>query len=178
MRIALIASPFICVPPQRYGGTELFIGQLALGLKELGLEPVVYTNGESQIPVERRWIYPTAEWPIKGEIHANLKDINHTGWAVADARADCDIIHLNNAPGLVHARFGAAPLVYTIHHPQEPCLSEYYANFHETNFVTISDFQRLREKMPLIRTIHHGLDFANYQLVREKQPYVAFIGDR
>ena len=29
MRIALIASPFISVPPKKYGGTELFISQLA-----------------------------------------------------------------------------------------------------------------------------------------------------
>ena len=32
MRVALVASPFISVPPKRYGGTELFIAQLAEGL--------------------------------------------------------------------------------------------------------------------------------------------------
>ena len=36
MRIALIASPFISVPPKKYGGTELFIAQLAEGLTRLG----------------------------------------------------------------------------------------------------------------------------------------------
>src|SRR5690348_803787 len=112
MRIALIAPPFICVPPQRYGGTELFVAQLATGLKNLGHEPVVYTNGESQVPVERRWIYPTSDWPIDGEIHAHLKDINHTGWAMADAGRDCEIIHLNNAPGLAQSRMTSLPIVY------------------------------------------------------------------
>ena len=29
MRIALIAPPFICVPPKMYGGTELFVANLA-----------------------------------------------------------------------------------------------------------------------------------------------------
>ena len=176
MRIGLVASPFICVPPQKYGGTELFIAQLAVGLKKLGIETVVYTNGESTVPVERRWLYPKSEWPIRGEIHANLKDINHTAWAVADARHDCDLIHLNNAPGLAHSRFGVPPLVYTIHHPHDEGLSEFYQSYPETNFVTISDFQRVRETLPRIRTIHHGLDFELYRLVPQKQPYAAFIG--
>ena len=176
MRIALVASPFICVPPQRYGGTELFIGELALGLKKLGLEPVVYTNGESEIPVERRWLYPQAEWPIVGEIHGSMKDINHTAWAIADAREDCDVIHLNNAPGLAHSRLQIPPLAYTIHHPYDPGLSEFYGYYPDTYFVTISDFQRQREKMPRIRTIHHGLDFASYRLVEKKENYLAFIG--
>lgn len=176
MRIGLIASPFICVPPQKYGGTELFVEQLAVGLKKLGVEPVVYTNGESTVPVERRWLYPKSEWPIKGEIHANLKDINHTAWAVADARSNCDLIHLNSAPGLANSRFGTPPLVYTIHHPHDESLSGYYQNFPETNYVTISNFQRVRERMPRVRTIHHGLDFGPYRLVRNKEPYVAFIG--
>jgi glycosyltransferase involved in cell wall biosynthesis len=176
MRIALVASPFICVPPQRYGGTELFVGELALGLKKLGLDPVVYTNGESEIQVERRWLYPKAEWPIAGEIHASMKDINHTAWAIADAREDCDVIHLNSAPGLAHSRFNIPPMVYTIHHPYDASLSEFYGHYPETYFVTISDFQRQHEKMPRIRTIHHGLNFDSYRLVEEKEPYVAFIG--
>ena len=176
MRIGLVASPFICVPPQKYGGTELFVAQLAVGLKRLGMEPVVYTNGESTVPVERRWYYEKSEWPITGEIHANLKDINHTAWAVADARRDCDILHLNNAPGLAHSRFEVPPLVYTIHHPHEESLSRYYQNFPEVNYVTISDFQKKRERMPRVRTIYHGLNFDRYRLVTKKQPYVAFIG--
>ena len=38
MRIAIIAPPFICVPPKNYGGTELFIAQVAEGLKYLTRE--------------------------------------------------------------------------------------------------------------------------------------------
>jgi hypothetical protein len=57
MRVALIAPPFIPIPPQRYGGTELFLASLAQGLKKLGHEVVVYANGESELPVEVRWLY-------------------------------------------------------------------------------------------------------------------------
>lgn len=176
MRIALIAPPFISVPPQEYGGTELFIADLAKGLADLGYEVVLYTNGESTLEVEKRWIYPKSEWPIKGEIHDSLKDMNHTSWAVADARRDCDIVHLNNAPGLAHSRFVNLPFVYTIHHPSDEALSEFYNNYPEVTYVTISRFQQQREKMPHIRTIHHGINLPLYELVEKKQPYLSFIG--
>ena len=49
MRIVLVASPFISVPPTHYGGTELFIAHLAEGLNRRGIETVVYCNGESTV---------------------------------------------------------------------------------------------------------------------------------
>ena len=50
MRIALIAPPFIEVPPRRYGGTELFIGNLASELHARGHDVTVYGNGDWQLP--------------------------------------------------------------------------------------------------------------------------------
>ena len=54
MVIGLIASPFVEVPPQRYGETELFVANLAVGIKDVGHEVVAYANGESKLPVEVR----------------------------------------------------------------------------------------------------------------------------
>jgi hypothetical protein len=51
MRVAIVAPPFIPVPPVEYGGTELFIDDLARGLHALGVEVIVYTNGESTVGV-------------------------------------------------------------------------------------------------------------------------------
>src|SRR3954467_13570981 len=127
MRIALIVPPFISVPPKRYGGTELFAAQLAQGLDRLGFDVVVYTNGESTVPVEKRWIYPESLWPINAEIHSDLRDINHGAWAVRDAIDSCDIIHISNAPSLAYSRFTDKPFVYTLHHSHEPFLSELYS---------------------------------------------------
>ncbi len=176
MRIGLIAPPFISVPPAKYGGTELFIAHLACGLKKLGHDVVVYTNGESTVPVDCRWLYDQGEWPIDGDVHGSLKDINHSAWAVADAHSTCDLLHLNNAPGLVFSRFISTPFVYTIHHPHEPSLSDFYRHYPNVHYVTISDFQRHRESVPHLTTIHHGLNFTKYRLTTEKQPYLAFIG--
>ena len=176
MRIALISPPFISVPPRRYGGTELFIAHLAGGLVERGFDVVLYTNGESTAKLEKKWLYKEGEWPIKGEVFDSLKDINHTSWAMADAARDCDLIHLNNAPGLANSRFFSVPLVYTLHHVHQDALSTFYEHFPDVHYVTISEFQRQRERMPQIRTIHHGIDVSLYRLVTKKQSYLSFIG--
>lgn len=105
MRIAIIASPFLSIPPRKYGGTELFIGELAQGLKRQGVDVVVYACGESTLTTEVRSLYPVEDWPIEGEIYANLKDLNHTAWALRDCWETADIVHLNNTAGIAFSRF-------------------------------------------------------------------------
>ena len=176
MRIALIAPPFISVPPKRYGGTELFIAHLAEGLKKNGIDVVVYANGDSTVDVEVKSLYAEAEWPLKGEIFSNLKDVNHCSWAVANAIKDCDIVHLNNASGLSLTRFTDVPFIYTVHHPREEELSEFYSYYPQVQYVAISEFQRSQESMPKLRTIHHGVKIEDYPFRENKQNYLSFIG--
>jgi len=177
MRVALVSPPFLPVPPPKYGGTELFIAQLAEGLKNLGIDVVVYSNGESTVKVENRWIYKNKQWPLRGEVFDNVQDFNHASWAISDAAQDCDVIHLNNVPALMFTRFVRdSKFVYTVHHVHEDHLSNLYHYFPEVEFVTISDFQRRRESMARMRTIHHGIDLTQYRLQDKKQAYLSFLG--
>lgn len=176
MRIALIAPPFIPVPPVRYGGTELFVAQLARGLKALGVDTVVYACGESTVNTEVRWLYYKSEWPIGGEIHGDLKDLNHTSWALRDCWDTADIVHLNNAPGLAFARFDGPKFAYTIHHPIDERWNDYYSNFPSVEYVSISRYQQQRVSFPNVRTIHHGVDLSQYPFQRHPGKYLSFIG--
>ena len=176
MRVGLIAPPFISVPPKDYGGTELFIAQLAEGLHKRGLEVVVYTNGESTVGVEKRCMYPAAQWPIKFDGHAFLKDMEHSAWAMKDGAACCDLLHVHEAPALTCSRFVDLPLVCTLHGPHEARLSETYARYPGVYYVSISDSQGRQESMPRLRTIHHGIDLNSYELRTQKQQYLSFIG--
>lgn len=176
MRVGLISPPFIPVPPKLYGGTELFVAHLAEGLQQRGIDVVVYSNAESTVKAENRFIYGKAEWPVQSEIHAQFKDANHTAWAVRDAADSCDIIHLNNATGITYSRFLDAPFVCTVHHPKVPELSEFYRFYPDVTYVMISEAQRNLESMLRMQIIHHGISMGSYSLVEEKQPYLAFIG--
>ena len=176
MKIALVAPPYIPVPPKKYGGTELFLAELARRLQSQGVEVVVYTVGESKVEAPIRWLYEKGQWPLKGEIDGTLKALSHASWAVRDASRDCDIIHVNSAPAVSFSRFADRPVVHTVHHAYEKEFSAYYEMFPEVSYVTISDFQQQMLRMPRMRTIHHGIDPSLYTLHKSKQPYFSFLG--
>lgn len=176
MKIALVAPPFIAVPPKKYGGTELFVAELAEGLQQQGAEVVLYANGESTAPVELRSIYQQEEWPIEGNVDASLKGLCHSAWAVHDASQSADVIHVNSAPGLSFSRFVEQPFVYTVHHAYDRSLEDYYEKLPDVQYVTISDFQQQQLHMPHMRTIHHGIKPSLYQVQETKQQYLCFLG--
>jgi len=176
MKVGIIAPPFITVPPTNYGGTELFIADLACGLKKLGASVIVYTNAESTVDVERRWLYPNAVWPVGKDDHPELCDLDHTTWALRDATTSCDVVHMNTAQGIACSRLVTIPVVYTLHHPTVPKISEFYARFPAVDYVCISNDQRSREQLPKMHTIHHGIDLGKYRLQESKQEYLSFIG--
>jgi glycosyltransferase involved in cell wall biosynthesis len=160
----------------RYGGTELFIAQLASGLTKSGHHVIVYANGESHVKGELRFMYPRSEWPVPSAAEAAIKELAHTAWACEDAARSADIVHVNCGPGVVFSRYVSTPFVATLHHPAEPALSELYARHPEVHYVAISRAQQARERLPQITTVHHGIDLARYRFVERKEPYLAFLG--
>jgi glycosyltransferase involved in cell wall biosynthesis len=175
MKIALVSPPFIAVPPKLYGGTELFIAELAQGLKERGVDVILYANGASTAPVETRWIFESEEWPVAGE-EATLKLLTHSAWAIRDASGEADIIHVNSALALSFLRFISTPVVYTVHHPLEPAFKRFYERLPGVNYVTISDFQRRQMSSPRLRTIHHGINFSDKSVSDKARSHLAFLG--
>jgi len=177
LHIALVAPPFIPVPPVAYGGTELFVAHLAEGLSARGHDVIVYANGESRVSCETRWRYAETDWPPRPGSETTLKSIDHAAWSVADiVREGFDVVHLNEAVAVPLSRFMSMPVVYTLHHPFEPDLSALYAKYPDVNYVAISDAQRARETAAKLRTIHHGLRVEDYVFEDRKQDYVCFLG--
>src|SRR5579864_745267 len=157
LKIALVAPPFIAVPPADYGGTELFVAHLAEGLSSAGVEVVVYANGESTVNVERRWLYERSHWPIKKPEEAWLCELNHAAWALQHAAKDCDVVHVQSSVALPLSRFVNAPVILTLHGPSQPNLSELYSHYPNVYYVCISEAQCGSEAMPKMQTIHHGI---------------------
>lgn len=177
MKIALIAPPFIAVPPLDYGGTELFVAHLAEGLTKAGIEVVVYSNGDSAVGAETRWIYPQSQWPIEISEETSLKNLNHHSWAIHDAlNQGCDLLHVQTPEALAFSRNVDSPMVLTLHGPHLDYLTAYYANFPDVEYVCISHSQCESESMPRIRTIHHGVDIQSYRFVERKQQWLSFLG--
>ncbi|HEU4641222.1 MAG TPA: glycosyltransferase family 4 protein [Gemmatimonadaceae bacterium] len=173
MRIALISTPFVAVPPRKYGGTELMVAELADGLVQRGHEVTLFATGDSTTPAELRWLYPTAQWPPN-----HMLELDHVTWALQQLLdEEYDVVHANCAPTLAFGRLAAAPpMVYTMHHMREPELSAFYMRFPEVYYVAISHDQARREiQLPRMEVIHHGLDPAKYEWSERAGDYVCFI---
>jgi glycosyltransferase involved in cell wall biosynthesis len=176
MRIALIASPFISVPPTRYGGTELFVAHLAEGLERKGIEAVVYCNGDSTVNAEKRYCYPRSEWPLSTETSGMLKELDHVSWSIEEAAKTCDLIHINSAPAITYSRYVSTPFVCTLHHPREIALTRVYERYPEIQYVAISEHQASVHPTLAVKTIHHGIDLTKYRLHVKKENYLCFLG--
>src|SRR5262249_25159148 len=136
MRVAVISTQFIRVPPGGYGGTELFCANLTSALVERGHDVTLFATGDSESAGELRWLFPHPNWPP-----GDQSEQVHVGWAleqIAESQVPYDAIQANSPFSLEIARQLGMPLVYTIHHVREPMLSALYADHPEVQFVAIS----------------------------------------
>lgn len=174
MRIAVVSTPFVAVPPRDYGGTELMIHELVEVLAGRGHELTLFATGDSTAAGPVHALYPEAQWPPDP-----LTDVNHVTWALAQiTHGGFDLVHVHSAVALGASRFmPGLPFVYTIHHEREPAFSAFYQHFPDVQFIAISHDQRRREvRLPRCEVIHHGLDPSRYGCVGRAHDYVCFIG--
>jgi glycosyltransferase involved in cell wall biosynthesis len=174
LRIAMISTPFIPVPPRDYGGTELIVHELVEGLLERGHQVTLFATGDSQTRATLRALYDEAVWPPEP-----ITELDHVSWAMGQAaEGGYDVAHAHSPTALGLGRLAPTlPLVYTLHHAQEPVLSGYYARFPGVDFVCISRDQCRRETgTEWCTVIHHGLDADRYQWSERAEPYVCFVG--
>lgn len=174
MRIAMISTPFVAVPPQGYGGTERVVYELVEGLVENGHDVTLFATGDSRTSAKLAFTLSEARWPPDEMI-----DVHHMAWAMSEvARGDFDLIHAHSYVALALKRMlRRTPLVYTLHHERNDRLSDFYRLNHDAHFVAISHDQAGREiTLPSVSVIHHGLDPDEFQWTRTPGDYVCFIG--
>lgn len=174
MRIAMVSTPFLAVPPKDYGGTELVVHELVDGLVDRGHAVTLFATGDSTTRAELRSLYPQAHWPPHP-----LADLNHLTWAMRGAAAGrFDVVHVHSAVGLAVSRLlPDLRVVYTLHHARDEQLSAFYRYYRDVQYIAISEDQRSREvPLPNCEVIHHGLDPAYFECVDRPGDYVAFVG--
>lgn len=174
LRVALVSTPFVSVPPRGYGGTELVVAELARALHARGVEVVVYATGDSHLPgIEVRSYFPAAQWPPDRDIERV-----HATWSLRDAARDprgFDVVHVHSPCAVEMARLCPYPVVCTLHHDHDPELTEIYEAAPHVKLVAISRAQARREKAPVAAVVHHGLDPSRFRPAPD-QGYLLFLG--
>ena len=174
MRIALVSTPFVAVPPPGYGGTELVVAELAWALRRRGVELVIYATGDSQVDgIEVRSYFPSAQWPPSRDV-----DETHAAWSLRDIARDpsgFDAVHLHSCAAVELARLCPYPAIATLHHDRDERLTRVYALNPQVHLVAISASQARRERAPITAIVHHGLSPDRFPFM-EEQGYLLYLG--
>lgn len=187
MRVAIVAEPYVPIPPNKYGGIEQVIYFLIKGLKEAGHEPILLGPGDSTVDCEILPIVPkTLSFPkAKREMlaHAQLvkKARRKTHKYLKELLPTIDIIHSH---GFDLEPFKDFPHVITLHNkiafddsnPNYTTI-DYLMKRKDLNYVSISNNQRaVCPELNYVGTVYNGEDFSKFPLVMDPEDYVCFLG--
>lgn len=177
MRIAIIAPPWLPVPPNGYGGTELVLDTLSRGLVALGQKVLLCASGDSEAAVPVHWVHRTH----LGTAGMNPADeLLHVIDAYdAAARWGADVIHDHTVTGPVWAQAHATlPTVTTNHGPfSDPLLTIYRRVARVVPVIAISEHHASTAgDLPVHRVIRHGLDVAGVPVGDGRGGYALFLG--
>jgi glycosyltransferase involved in cell wall biosynthesis len=176
LRVAIIAPPWVPVPPPAYGGTEAVLDCLARGMDAAGHEVLLFTTGDSTCPVPSKWIRDAAAGTVNASAATELHHVVHAYRAVQEWGAD--IVHDHTLTGPIYARELDVPVVTTNHGPFAGELGDYYrAIAGRVPIIAISHHHaRSAGDLRVAAVIHHGLDVDAVPVGSGDGGYALFLG--
>jgi glycosyltransferase involved in cell wall biosynthesis len=176
MRIAIIAPPWVPVPPPAYGGTEAVLDALATGLQAVGHDVLLFATGDSTCQVPTAWTLPSAVGTVGMGPATEINHVVHAFAAVQDWGAD--LVHDHTLVGPLYANRFPVPVVTTNHGPFDGELGPYYRVIGpKVPIVAISDHQAsTAQATPIAAVIHHGIDTTSHQVGAGRGGYALFLG--
>ena len=177
MRIAIIAPPWVPVPPTGYGGTEAVLDRLAVGLARAGHEVALVAHPDSTCPVT---LIPGPRIAADTQIGGVVPELGHVLAAYeAVVELGVDVVHDHTMSGPFYAeRFPQLPLVTTNHGPfDEMALPLYRKMAERAAVVAISHSQAAAAgDVRIARVIHHGIDVDQLPVGAGDGGYLLFLG--
>jgi glycosyltransferase involved in cell wall biosynthesis len=177
MRVAVIAPPWLSVPPRGYGGTETVLDNLCRALATQGHQVLLYASGDSACPVERAWSYPAQLGTPRMSPAAELAHAMDAYEAAAAWGAD--IVHDHTITGPVWAmQRSCIPVVTTNHGPfSGDLLGVYRRTAPLVPLIAISRHQAsTAPEVPIAAVIHHGVDVDAIRPGDGRGGYAVFLG--
>src|ERR1700689_4676056 len=136
MRIALLSTCAVTVPPRAYGGTERIVAELARTLGRRGHDVTVFATRDSTPEADLRAHFDKAVWPPD-----ELAELRHAAYAwrsIAGEEPPFDVGHAPQAAALAFSILPPTPTVFTPHHERVDNLVSYYTDFPDVAYVSIS----------------------------------------
>lgn len=184
MKIAIVAPPWIRIPPEKYGGIEVLISLLADGLVDRGHQVTLFTVGVSKTKAEKRAYYVGEMRPYLDSPPASFLNVTltHTLAAYLEvSRGGYDIVHDHTwKEGLLCGTFAKTPVLHTLHGPFDEENRAFYSlikEFPGMYYASISDYQRKGlPDLNYVGTVYNSVDLSKYPFREEKENYLFWIG--
>ncbi len=175
MRIALVAPPWVPVPPVKYGGTEAIVDCLARGFENAGHEVLLFTTADSTCPVPRKFVFDSVD---SGRLNWTEIELRHLINAY-EVVQDFDIVHDHTLLGPIFSeRFPDLKVVTTQHHPYDHSFRDIFrASAGRVPLVAVSESQRRSAPdLEIEKVIHHGLEPDRFRFNPDPDDYFLFLG--
>lgn len=184
MKIAVIAPPWIPIPPPRYGGIELVVYNLVEGLKALGENVTLFAPKESVVTC-RLMSYMDSKFYFGLDSSQRIKAfVGELAGKYALSMAGyekVDIIHDHMLSTPIAADI---PVVHTLHGPANEATVKRCAELSEdkrNSFVAISNRQKelyltLNDKINFASTVYNCVNVKALEWKKKKEDFFLFVG--
>lgn len=185
MKIGIVGTIWLSVPPKRYGGTEEILYNLTNGLVDKGHDVTYFGALDSKV---RAKIVGTVNHPLieSGLGWENVEyPILHLTQAF-DRASEFDIlhVHLNKIQDYIALPLALScktPVVFTFHFKMPsatefPGKHELLMKYRHLPYISISNSQRADIPLNFIATVYNGIQVNNYPYSNTPEDYFAWIG--
>jgi glycosyltransferase involved in cell wall biosynthesis len=199
MKVAMLAPPWLPIPPLGYGGIENVLAVLIPALMNLGVEVELFTVKESTIAATKKhWLYETGQYEyIHEPAYASMPIVvaqTLFAFNVIKRAGNFDIIHSHNGfvdpLGAVYTDNNLPPTLHTLHGPPFTTddrlalhLPDNLPMWRELGSVVSENFYLSGISQSLMRTappelqritvdpVHNGVDLMQFPFVSKKSNY-------
>lgn len=182
LRVAMLAPPWISVPPPGYGGVESVVSTLTEALVRRGNEVTLFCAPGSASSAR---VVTLLDGSHPDEIERSLYEVDHVARAFAaiDRESGCDgfdVVHDHcGFTALGMADRLCTPLVHTLHGQFTAGTTAFYAEHgRKAKLVAISGAQRATapEALGAVTVIPNPIDVRSWPMRERKEDYLLWIG--
>lgn len=177
LRIAVVAPPWLPVPPNGYGGTERVVATLVEEMAARGHDVTLFAAPGSVTTA--RLVTPLATAASVDGMSTVADDLFHT--TSAYLRADeFDLIHDHSGmgPALGAMLYEHTPVVHTLHGPWTSLSRRFLGLVHNrVHLVAISRAQReANQQVSYSGVVYNGIDLSAHPFSPVKEDFLVFLG--
>jgi glycosyltransferase involved in cell wall biosynthesis len=182
LRIAMLAPPWIPIPPPGYGGIEFVLTLLCDALVARGHDVELFCAPGSRSAAR---VHPLLDRPHPHQIERAVIEADHVARAfdaidaAADAGQPFEVIHDHCFMPLSMANRIGPPLVHTVHGPFDDDTTPFYAyQGRKGGLVCISHSQSSMapEQADVRGVVHNPIDVASWPVGYEKEEWLLWLG--